>query len=207
MRYPSTPALVLFAAILISTIYPIEQSIAQGAGSRDPTNVPLEFREDVETAIIRGRNLYNAYNAFDGGYNELHALSIYIAKTAVHDYCDVDYVAIPVWPEGFSFHLTYVYLIGEPRSTGDIILGRHYRVNVDNYRHRVWSVSPSTMKCEIGRKDEFASAILASGELSPTPTEFHVFVSLKAQLPLTVKSNDGAIWKVDGDSIYLVKPR
>lgn len=103
---------------------------------------------------------------------------------------------------------TLVYVLTPQRVMDAFPFGGHFLVPVDS-SGRAGPIRRFTKTCvEISLADADKGKKLAAlgimHLLDPVPTEVHVFTSLAARMPVTVGTNDGRTWWVDGTAIRLI---
>lgn len=69
------------------------------------------------------------------------------------------------------------YVIGEASEDGQVVLGRHFRVDLGADSRTIHSVVASTDDCAIMTLSSLTGAAYVKEEISNGPTEFHVFLS------------------------------
>ena len=149
--------------------------------------IPQDLRAEVSQAIKSGRDLYDAY--LKGPRTDKQTEK---EKSRIDDFCDFQYNAYVV---GES-----TYFIAESPSAGGIVFGRHYRVSEAG-------VTKSTVTCYATPPPPTNTAFaFITHRISNTPTEFHVFLSLKHKNPIYVITKPGT-WRVEGGKIAFVEKR
>ncbi len=180
---------------------------------------PAELKEAVGKAEALGQALYARYQNPEteepgNGEKDLKRQAVELAFGSVKDFCDAGYRAIVLDGKAAGQDGYLVYLIGSTTKTGEIMFGRHYRVEVDKSASKVVSVSPLSKTCLI--IPSFENTKIAGGKplgpyvthlLSPAPNEIHVFLSLEHRMPIFVGTS-GGVWLVEKGKIrYLGPPK
>ena len=165
-------------------------------GTAALAQVPNKLIGDVQRAEQLGLALFQAYQASPATDQFEKARAA--AESARLQRCDVPYKAVVVTPK-----LVYLLAGGE-----GIVVGRHFRIEVAGDGQSVASVEPSTLSCL--RVEEWPASASAGGtrparasfshSLTPAPNEFHVFLSLKHDMPIYVATGAG-VWKVESGLI------
>lgn len=106
-----------------------------------------------------------------------------------------------------------VYLIAGTQRPDVAVLGKHYRVLVSADGRDVVSFEPlSKTVIELplpeanGPSSATPAGVVVTHVLGPAPIETHVFASLLYRVPVYVGTSRGD-WKVDGESVELLRPR
>jgi hypothetical protein len=172
------------------------------------TPQPHEVSGEIERAAIWGRALYDSYSAAPAPATAPVEAAVATAQAAPRDLCTgAAYRAVVVQSASAPVDTIVVYVIGEPVASKEIMIGRHYRVEVSGDGRTVKSIVPSTKSCiTLGSAPSGTTVVggVVTHILSPTPTEFHVFASLLHGVPISVGTRTG-IWDVDGDKIHFVE--
>jgi hypothetical protein len=130
-----------------------------------------------------GRKLYDAYLK-----GPVKVIAIEKEKAKINDFCDFNYETYVVDSN--------TYFIAGPPSSKSIIWGRHYKIAIDGV------VSKSTKSCLSMSIPDDAVSLLVTDTISDTPTEFHVFLSLKYKIPINIVTPNGEMWKVKEGMIH-----
>ena len=155
-------------------------------------DIPQQLQAAVLSAQADGAALYRAASAASTVDDKV----VSEAKSRVSDFCEFAYKPVVVRPGDGS----RVYFIAQPQTAGSSVFGRHYRVDEKG-------VTPSTKSClAYPPAPDGAVASFVTHLLSETPTEFHVYVSLKDKRPVYVGTSAGN-WVVDGEKIMFMGPR
>ena len=150
-------------------------------------DIPEALRAEAEKAMADGASLYRA--CLKGPVADE---TIVKEKTKIDDFCDFRYNAYLANGD--------VYFIAEPPTAGGIVFGRHYRV-LEN------KVVKSTITCFAPPEPpKDAVGAYTTHLLSDTPSEFHVFLSLKYKKLVYVGTKAGT-WKVEGGKIEFIEKR
>jgi hypothetical protein len=145
----------------------------------------LTARSEAESL---GRAVFEAESA--GAIADQMAVAA--ARSRVVEWCDFEYKAIVV-PEGAG---QTVFFIAQPKTTENLVLGRHYRVGEK-------LIEASTKSCLAIPKPEPgkpAAAAWTTHLLSEYPTAFHVYLSLKYRQPIYVGIKR-EMWKIENGRI------
>ena len=143
--------------------------------------IPDELQSEVTQAMDIGAKLYNAY--MEGPSNDE---VIERQKAKLNNLCDFTY-------SGYIVD-SNTYFIAESPSTDSIVFGKHYKISADGI------VSYSTKTCFAMPKPKNSSAAMITHLLSDTPSEFHVFLSLKYKTIIYIVIQKG-LWKIDQGKI------
>jgi hypothetical protein len=166
----------LAAALLL--LGPVAVS-GESAAPSDADSVAIALAE------LNGRALFDAART-----NDLpDATLVAAARRLIIDFCPFNYRAV-VLPGGDPQR---VYFLADPNKTGNLVFGRHYRVEG-------MTVVPSTKACLEFPVNKNAAAAITTHLLSDTPTEFHVYLSLTTNLPIYVMTRSGS-WAVEAGRI------
>jgi len=120
------------------------------------------------------------------------------ARGKVSSLCQFEYKPIVAT---FDSH-RFVFFIAQPPKPDYMVFGRHFAVDGDN-------IVASTNTCIAvppTPPDKPAVAAYITHVLSETPTEFHVYLSLKHHKPVYVGTSAGN-WLVDGDKVSFLGKR
>lgn len=142
--------------------------------------IPIDAQDAVRRAEMWGRALYEAYAAAGPADDPAVQTAIETVRESVKDNCAPSYRAIAVRPDGAPRDRIVVYYVGDVRKSEGLMVGRHYRVETAPDGQGVLLGEPSTARCVVLPPAALGSA--ATREivhmLSPTPNEFHVFLSM-----------------------------
>jgi hypothetical protein len=175
---------------------------------------PLDPADQAEIERVQalGAALYEAYRAALRGQPENSAQNagatalaeaIELAEAAVTDACDVPYqtVVLVHGPKKLT-----VYRIGIPPAERGIMIGRHYRIDIDVAERRVEQLSRSSKTCFFvpppqGMPDGTTPrGIALTHGGSPQPNEYHVLLSLLHPQIFYVATHR-ALWTVESGRI------
>jgi hypothetical protein len=118
------------------------------------------------------------------------------ARGMISNFCKFDYKPTAVSLRGRRA----IYFLAQSSRPGDIVFGRHFKVAGA-------TVSASTGTCfNGGTPPANALAAFATHLLSPAPTEFHVYLSLKHRKPIFVGTSVGN-WAVDRGKVLFMEKR
>jgi hypothetical protein len=92
------------------------------------------------------------------------------------------------------------YVIGELPGTLQVMLGRHYRVELSPDGKTVRSIAASTQDCTVMSLPELTHAPYIRHRLTNGPTEFHVFLSLLHKARFRVRAPIG-IFEIDNGDV------
>ncbi len=106
-----------------------------------------------------------------------------------------------------------VYALAVASEPAQVMLGGHYRFSVSADGTRLLHVDTLSTSCAVVPKAELEAASAAGGDrglglrapLSDSPLETHVLQSLRLGVPLFVMTRDQRLWRVDGDSMSVLK--
>lgn len=157
-----------------------------------PLDVPKELDSVAKTAENEGAALYFATQ----NPAPKEDSDIDMAKSRISDFCNFKYKAVPVMLQGKMA----IFFLAQPPDSGGIVFGRHYKVSGSN-------VTASTKSCfNIPPAPPGAVGSYITHLLSSTPSEFHVYLSLKHKNPVFVETSAGN-WVVEDGKIQFVKER
>ncbi len=196
------------ALLLLACAGPgVKQASAPSGPAAAPAVSDSSIYAQSRQAEQDGSRLYAAFKAPGA---EPEPAEVANARAAVKDFCDYDYK--PVFVADARPGVDYVYFIGTGSSDDILVWGRHYRVEVEKATGKIVSVAPSTKSCLAMSLTAGLppGAKLVSPSithlLSPSPSEFHVFLSLKLDMPVTVATSYG-LWSVEAGKIRLLDKR
>lgn len=106
-----------------------------------------------------------------------------------------------------------VYALAVAPEPDLIMLGGHYRFSVSADGTRLRQADALSTSCAAVRPTQLDGAVASDGNsgvgvranLSDTPLEIHVLLSLRHGVPLYVMTRDGRLWRVDGDRLSIIK--
>jgi hypothetical protein len=148
--------------------------------------IPPEYSDAVHKAESEGLSLYQAYEKGPAQ----SADEVAAAKSRLTELCDFSYVPVKL-KEGDQ---DVIFFLAEGPQKTDIIIGRHFRV-------AGITVEPSSRSClSLGTPKPNLAALYTTHLLSPTPTLFHVYLTLRHKVGLFVRTSAGT-WLVDKGAI------
>jgi hypothetical protein len=157
-------------------------------------DIPQEYTAAIHDAEAEGLALYQA--ELKGSAENDKAVAE--AKSRISTLCDFPYVPVRVTENGQEV----LFLLAQAYGGNDMIVGRHFRIAGTD-------VQPSTRSClmlNIGTPQHRPVAVVVTHLLSPTPTLFHVYLSLKYKIGIDVGTSTGN-WAVEHGSISLLQAR
>lgn len=173
-------------------------------------SIPANLLADVARSEELGTLLFRAFTSPSSSDPLLERASRKAEQANVEGCGAYRSVVIPPQqPEPASI---LVYLIVDRPISDGIVLGRHFRIEVSGDGERILAAAASTESCmnvrarprpRVPAEAEFLGA-LVSHILSPSPTEFHVFLSLLHEKPIYVHTKSGR-WKVEAGKISYIK--
>lgn len=150
-------------------------------------DIPETLRQETDQAMINGRALYEVY--LKGSVVDQVAEK---EKSKIDTFCGLQYKNYRAG--------THIYFIAEPPPKGGIVFGRHYTIIGDR-------VITSTVSCFVIPPPAAKSVgAYTTHLLTDTPTEFHVFLSLKHKSAIFVGTKSNT-WKVDQGVINLLEEK
>jgi hypothetical protein len=159
-------------------------TVAQATATPDP------YVNEVAKAKAEGAALYAAAikpAAVDGGI-------LAAAKQRISTFCDFTYSPVLISNNGDYI----LYLVASAAKSTDIVVGRHFRISGSD-------VTPSTNAClNLGTPPPGVAAASVTNLLTATPNAIHVYLSLKHNITLIVRT-DVATWAVEHGSIRFLK--
>lgn len=154
--------------------------------------IPSDLAPVISQVEASGRSLFDAFGSDTARESE----AVTAAKEKIKNFCDFKYKSVVIAKDGKNV----VYFIALPPAQGQIVYGRHFRVEGD-------LVSPSTVSCSATPpRPPNVAAAATTGLVSDYPTEFHVFISLQEKISLAVGTSFGTWMIVDGH-ISLIERR
>lgn len=153
---------------------------------------PQELNAQVSAAEADGLALFKA----DQQGAKPNEKDLANAQGKISDFCSNKYKPILVSKRGEKA----IYLLAQPQLSDNLVFGRHYKLVGQK-------VIVSTKGCvEFGNSPANGTAVGAfiTHLLSPTPTEFHVFLSLKRNTSIFVGTSAG-IWSVDKGKVRFIR--
>jgi hypothetical protein len=161
---------------------------------------------------LLGHLLYEKYLDHTIEVSEIRLTAIETAAAAIKDRCEVPYQFVLIPGRLVPFPVQQIplagrdsillYALGET-SMDQVILGRHYRVELSPDGGTVRSVVPSTKDCVIISTASLSGASAIDHQLSRGPTEFHVFLSLLHRTKFRVRTALG-VWSIDDGTVDLI---
>jgi len=166
---------------------------------RTPIAIPADMQSAVDNAELWGRALYDSYvsTATDDSPAVRTALET-VRESVNDDSCTSTYRAVAVMSPAAPDDRIVIYYIGEiPKSQG-LMVGRHYRVETTADGKGVLLGEPSTSRCLVvpPAAPDSTAPRLVSHLLSPTPNEYHVFLTLLDGHGFEVATEAGH-WRVE----------
>jgi hypothetical protein len=161
------------------------------SGSPRPS-IPTELQAAVAVAESDGAALFEAaaLNRSPEPDQERQA------RSGIVDFCDFKYRAVAVNANAGPA----IYFVGQPRTDGEVVFGRHFKVQDGN-------VAPSTKTClAFPPPPDNAVGLFITHLLSPSPSDFHVYVSLATGKPVYVGTGTGN-WIVEKGKISFLQKR
>ena len=175
--------------------------------------LPAELTAEVQQAERDGRRIFEA--AESSRQAEAWAIrAIATAEAAPVERCATPYRALAVAAaagEGGP----RVYLLSSLPPDQGLVVGRHFRIDLHPEGDRVAAIARSTNSCFVSPPPETNPGRTPVGMymthlLTPTPTEFHVFLSLIVDKPLYVGTQAGSRridWVVERGTIHVARSR
>jgi len=173
----------------------------QDASARERRRLALEVRRGTEelsqrsiaAAEAEGLALFKAAGQATAINNDV----IEETRRKISDFCDFDYMPVLVTqPNGTRA----TYFLARSMRPDDIVFGRHFKVVGSD-------VTTSTKTCfNAGSPPANSAAAFITHLLSPSPTEFHVYLSLQHKKPIYVATSAGD-WLVENGRVRFLKKR
>lgn len=163
-----------------------------------------EYNSQIAKAEADGKALFAAFSGKDA-QKPLQNEDINFIRNQGMALCDGKYSVVSVPGTKGASNSRYL-ILAIPTGEG-IPVGRHFRIETEPNSDQILSAAASSKGCVTippppsGVK---AMAATVTHLLSPTPTEFHVFLNLYYQTTLYVGTNYGT-WVVKDGAIQLVK--
>ncbi|HEY7687818.1 MAG TPA: hypothetical protein VH835_03955 [Dongiaceae bacterium] len=198
----------LIMALLTAAAYLSACHVHAAPVSQQTADAAADLKPQIAWAEAWGRALFDAYKTKSKVSDLAMDSALFTASNAVTDKCPhASYRAVLVSPPGMPADRFAVYYIGSvPREQG-LMIGRHYRVEVFGDGKTALSVTPSGKNCLIlppPASGQPKAGTMVTHQLTPAPSEFHVFLSLLSGQPLYVGTKTG-IWQVVNGKIQLLK--
>jgi hypothetical protein len=164
--------------------------------------MPPDLQVAVQNAELWGRALYDSYTAPKLDNDKAVERAIATVHQSVKDHCSGTYRAVAVMPPGAPKDRIVIYDIGEAPASQGIMVGRHYRVETTLDGKGVLLGEPSTTGCIIlaPAAANVTTPSIITDDLSPTPSEYHVFLSLMYSRSFEVITQAGH-WLVEHGKI------
>lgn len=154
---------------------------------------------DLDEAQKNGMALYNAMLSGDATDEPTSREADLIEMASSELLCDGKYKAVSI--NEVDPDLESIYLVLQPPKESGIQVGRHLRFDFKVGTNDLDELTLSTKSCLlIPKSDEESVAAFVTHLLSPTPNEFHVYLSLLHGQPLYVSTELG-LWKVENGTI------
>ncbi len=173
--------------------------------------VPSDLVPEVRRSESLGAALFKAFGELHNSESKIPSGLVTLAESAVRDRCDGPYRTLLVRVSDAGSESLFAYVIGVPDTSTGVMVGRHFRVELDAVGGTVRSVFASTKSClfipaKLVPPGGSPVGAFMSHILSATPSEFHVFLSLLHSRPMFV-GTDRAIWNVENGIIAVIKPK
>jgi hypothetical protein len=167
--------------------------------------MPPDLQVAVQNAELWGRALYDSYTAPKLDNDKAVERAIATVHQSVKDHCSGTYRAVAVMPPSAPKDRIVIYDIGEIPAPQGMMVGRHYRVETTLDGKGVLLGEPSTSGCVTLPPAATGSAAPSTiaDDLSPTPNEYHVFLSLMYGRNLEVVTQAGR-WLVEHGKISYI---
>jgi len=167
--------------------------------------MPPDLQVAVQNAELWGRALYDSYTAPKLDNDKAVERAIATVHQSVKDHCSGTYRAVAVMPPSAPKDRIVIYDIGEIPAPQGMMVGRHYRVETTLDGKGVLLGEPSTSGCVTVPPAATGSAAPSTiaDDLSPTPNEYHVFLSLMYGRNLEVVTQAGR-WLVEHGKISYI---
>jgi hypothetical protein len=169
-------------------------AVALGVVALSPiraADIPQEYVDAVHRAEIAGAVLYEA--AAKGATPDDKVVAA--AKSRINSFCDFKYVPVQVTEDGRAV----LYLLAQSREPTDVIVGQHFKITEAN-------VEPSSKSCLNLHSAPNTVAMFVTHVLAPTPSEFHVYLTLQHKIGLYVGTSSGD-WFVKNGAITFLRTR
>ena len=108
-----------------------------------------------------------------------------------------------------SVGLAAVYFLVPQTTMSSVPLGGHYALfaSSDGRRRSLKALGPACMDVPVEQPSASARALSVTHDLTPYPTEVHVWASLSAGVPIIVStSQNGRVWRIEKGEIEPVEP-
>ncbi len=156
-------------------------------------DIPNELVSLIETAEKDGAALFSA-DQKPQQTSDQEAFAA--AKARLPNLCPYEYKPVLVKLGDKEF----IYFLAQAPREGEVVFGRHFKLTSS-------SVVASTKSCLlVGTSPEntTTTGAYATHLLSSTPTEFHVYLSLKHKTPMYVGTSLGS-WKIEAGHIAFIE--
>ena len=167
--------------------------------------MPRNLQTAVQSAELWGRALYESYTAPKAATDKAVERAIETVHQSVKDHCAGTYRAVAVMPPGAPADRIVIYDIGEAPGGQGIMLGRNYRVETTLDGKGVLLGEPSTTNCVTlpPAATNATTPSVITHDLSPSPNEYHVFLSLMYGRSFEVVTQAGR-WLVERGHISYI---
>jgi hypothetical protein len=169
-----------------------------------------EAASQATRAQFLGRVLFRNYSDRRIDDSETGRAAVKAATAAVTDRCKGSYrvVLVSAHSSGIPSQIVplenpddiLAYVIGEPPGAQQVMLGRHYRVDLSPDGKTVRSIAASTADCAVMALSALTHAPYIRHRLTNGPTEFHVFLSLLHKAKFRVHAPIG-IFEIDNGEV------
>jgi len=182
-----------------------QQAAPQAQQQQAVVAMPAELQTAVQDAELWGHALYDSYTAPKVENGKAVERAIETVHQSLKDHCSGTYRAVAVMPPSAPKDRIVIYDIGEVPASQGMMVGRHYRVETTPDGKGVLLGEPSTTGCVTlpPVTGNATAPSIITHDLSPTPNEYHVFLSLMFGRSLEVVTQAGH-WLVEHGRISYI---
>jgi hypothetical protein len=157
-------------------------------------DIPSEYVDAIRQAEAQGLALYEA----EQKGSAVEDKKVAGAKGRISTLCDFSYKAVRAAENGQEV----IYLLGQAQHENEMTVGRHFRIIGGD----VQASSRSCLTLSLGTPQRRPVAVFVTHLMSPTPTLFHVYLSLKYKIGIDVGTSAGN-WAVEHGVITFLQAR
>ena len=154
---------------------------------------------DLKKTQRLGLALYNAMLSSDATDEATSREADLLEMASEELLCEGKYQAVRI--RDTESNLERIYLVLQPPKSAGIQFGRHLRFDFLLGTNDLEELTLSTKTCLlVPNTEEDSAAVFITHLMSPTPNEFHVYLSLLHDQPIYVSTEQG-VWKVENGVI------
>lgn len=205
------PVVLILAFAVVGAAARAQDSGAPSAALRQ--QIRAEAASQIVRADMLGRLLFKTYANPKADDSDSGRAAVAAARAVVKDDCAASYRVVLLSGRDLGMPTNMIplesadgilaYVIGEKPGKQEVMLGRHYRVELTPDGKTVRSATASTENCLVMSLAALKAAPYIWNGLSNGPTEFHVFLSLLHKAKFRVRAPNG-IFALDNGQIDVV---